>query len=367
METMFGRNKKAQEFTISNETIIRVIGFGLATVLMVRFFENIAHPLTLIFVSFFLALALNQAVSWVSKKLKSKNRAKATAIAYTVVVSVLVGFSVLVVPPLINQTQEFIADIPQTVRDLKDDEGAVGDFVRRYELEEQINEFASSWAQDFGKVGGQAVSLANRVVSNLVSIITVLVLTFMMLVEGPRWIGSFWKQLPKDKRPRVKKLSLEMYDVVKNYVNGQVVVAAIGAGFSIIALFIATEIFDASSLNPIALGGIVFLFSLIPMFGATIAAAIVILFSLFVSVPLAITMAVYFIVYQQVENVTIQPLIQSKGNDLTPMLVFIAAILGVGFGGLLGALIAIPVAGCLKIYVDDMLDNREEELSKKSA
>ena len=352
---MFNRKKNTQELTISNETIIRVIAFGLGTILLIKFFENIIHPLTLIFVSFFLALSLNQAVAWISHKLHIRDRVKATAVAYVFVVSILVGFSLLVVPPLIHQTREFISEIPQTVRDLKDSDGAVGDFVRRYELEEQINEFANTSAKDFGKVGGQAVSIANRVISNLVSIITVLVLTFMMLVEGPRWLGSFWKQVPRDRRPRFKRLAQEMYAVVKNYVNGQVVVAAIGAGFSIVALFITTQIFDVDTINPIAFGGIVFLFSLIPMFGATLAALIVILFCLIASVPLAITMAIYFVVYQQVENVTIQPLVQSKGNDLTPMLVFIAAILGVGFGGLLGALIAIPVAGCLKIYIDDIL------------
>jgi predicted PurR-regulated permease PerM len=67
-------------------------------------------------------------------------------------------------------------------------------------------------------------------------------------------------------------------------------------------------------------------------------------------------MAFYFVVYQQIENATIQPYIQSKGNELTPMLVFIAAILGVGFGGILGAFIAIPAAGCLKILADDYFE-----------
>lgn len=361
---MIGRKNKAQEFTISNETLVRIIAFGLGTILLVRFFENLAHPLTLIFMSFFLALALNQAVNWVSGKLKSKNRATATAIAYTFVVTLIIGFAALVLPPLVNQTREFIGEIPQTVRDLEDDEGFVGDTVRRYELEEQLEEFANTWAQDFGKVSGQAVSVANRVVSNLISIITVLVLTFMMLVEGPRWLGAFWRQLPSHRRPQVKKVSGEMYDVVKNYVNGQVVVAAIGAGFSIVALFIATEVFSVDSINPVAFGGIVFLFSLIPMFGATIAAVVVILFSLFASVPLAITMAIYFIVYQQVENATIQPMIQSKGNDLTPMLVFIAAIIGVGFGGILGAFVAIPAAGCGKILLDDWLETRHQDSTK---
>jgi predicted PurR-regulated permease PerM len=360
---MFGRNKKSQEFTISNNTILRIIGFGIATVLLVQFFENIIHPLTLIFVSFFLAMALNQAVHWVSKQLKSRNRVKATAIAYIAVMTVLIAFMALVVPPLVNQTREFISDVPQTVRDLKDDEGVVGDFVRRYELEQQVTEFANSWASDFSSVGGQAVSFASRIISNLISIITVLVLTFMMLIEGPRWMSALWKQVPVSKRSRSQKLAKKMYGVVTNYVNGQAVVAGIGAGFAIIALFIATAVFGVDSVNAIALGGLVFLFGLIPMFGATLAAIVVVFFSLFASVPLAITMAVYFIVYQQIENVTIQPYIQSKGNELTPMLVFIAAILGVGFGGVLGAFVAIPAAGCLKILIDDYLE-RKSELEK---
>ncbi len=360
MAYMFNKDKKALEITISNNTIVRVIGFGIATILLVRFFENIIHPLTLIFVSFFLALALNQAVNWVSKKLKSKDRTKATAIAYVAVMSVLIGFFFLVLPPLINQTREFINDVPQTVEDLNNNEGAVGDFVRRYELEDQVNEFARNWASDFSSVGGQAVSLANRVVSNLISILTVLVLTFMMLIEGPRWTETFWKRVPHKNRARSKKIALKMYGIVKNYVNGQVVIAGIGSSFAIVAILITTTIFDVNSINAIALGGLVFLFGLIPMFGATLGAAAVVLFSLFASVPLALVMAAYFIIYQQVENVTIQPYIQSKGNELTPLLVFIAAILGVGFGGILGAFVAIPAAGCLKVLLDNYLENKEE-------
>lgn len=357
---MFGRNNKTQEITISNNTLFRIIGFGIGTILALKFFENIVHPLTLIFVSFFLAMALNQAVNKVSKYLKKSSRAASTAIAYVAVLTVLIGFFVLVVPPLINQTREFINDVPQTISDLNESEGAVGNFVRHYELEGQITEFSNNWAKDFSTVGNQAVSVANRVVSNLISIITVLVLTFMMLIEGPRWMAAFWRQYPSSKRDHAQKIVKKMYGVVINYVNGQVVVAGIGAGFSIIALLISTTIFDVSSINAVAFGGIVFLFSLIPMFGATLAAAIVVLFSLFASIPLAIVMAIYFIVYQQVENVTIQPYIQSKGNELTPMLVFIAAILGIGFGGVLGAFLAIPAAGCLRIIVDDYLERTPE-------
>lgn len=355
---MFGRKKKEQELTISNETLLRVIAFGIATYLFIRFVEEVIHPITLVFVSLFFAVVLNQAVHWLSEKFKSKSRTRATAVAYLLVVSVLFGFLALIVPPLVNQTRDFVNDVPSTVNDLNQDDGFLGEVVRRYELQDQVTQFANDWAEDFSS--GQAVSLANRIVSNLVSIVVVLVLTFMMLVEGPKWIEKFWREIPKSNRDRARKITMRMNRVITNYVNGQVLVAVIGAAFAIVALFIATAVFDVDSINAVALGGIVFLFSLIPMFGATIAAIIVVLFSFVASPALAITMAVYFIVYQQIENATVQPIIQSRGNELTPMLVFIAAIIGAGFGGILGAFVAIPVAGCLKVLLDEFLANRKE-------
>lgn len=363
---MFGRDKKTLEITISNKTIIRIIAFIVGTGLVIRIFENMVHPLTLIFVSFFLALALNPAVMKVASKLKNQNRTQATAIAYFSVVTLLIVFFSLVLPPLVKQTADFISDIPQTISELKTDEGFLGNTVRRYELETQVNQFANEWARDLTSVSNSTVSFANRVVSNLISIIIVLVLTFMMLVEGPRWLAAFWRQYPEKKRAHAQKIANKMYLVVTNYVNGQVIVAAVGAIFSIVALFIATTLFGVTSINPVALGGIIFLFTLIPTIGTILGASIVVLFCLFASIPLAITMAIFFIVYQQIENVTIQPYIQSKANELSIMVVFIAALLGIGFGGVLGAFIAIPIAGCIKVFIDDYLARQDSPESKKT-
>jgi len=163
----------------------------MGAVIHVEFFERIAHPLTLIFMSFFLALALNPAVTAVSRRLKSKSRTRATTIAYVSVVTVLIGFLSLILPPLIGQTTDFMSDIPQTLRDLKEDNGVVGDLIRDNDLEEQVTQLANNWARDFSSSGTQAVSLANRVVSNLISIVTVMILTFMMLIEGPKWLKAF--------------------------------------------------------------------------------------------------------------------------------------------------------------------------------
>jgi predicted PurR-regulated permease PerM len=362
---MFGRNQKAQEITVSNQTIVRVIAFIVGTGLVIRFFESIQHPLTLIFVSFFLALALNPAVAFLANKLKNRSRAKATSIAYVCVITVLIGFFSLILPPLYSQTTDFVEDVPRILTDLKEDDGAVGNFVRSNNLEEQVLQIANDWGKDTSKITDQAVTTASRVASNLASIITVLILTFMMLAEGPKWLKVFWSQYPKDKRDHSKKLARKMYGVVTSYVNGQVLVAAIGAVFAVVTLFIATTLFDVNGINPVAFGGIVFVFSLIPTIGVIISSAIIILFSLFASVPLAITMFIYFIVYQQIENATIQPYIQSRANELTPLIVFVSAIIGIGFGGIMGAIVAIPIAGCLKVLFDDYVSNQQSLESKK--
>jgi predicted PurR-regulated permease PerM len=143
-----------------------------------------------------------------------------------------------------------------------------------------------------------------------------------------------------------------MYKVVTGYVNGQLLIALLGGTFAFVALTITSAIYDAA-INSLALAAIITLFALLPLIGTTLGATIVVFSVLFVSVPMAITMAIFFIIYQQIENVTVQPLIQSKHTKMTPLMVFVAAIVGAGFGGFLGALVAIPVAGVIKVVVED--------------
>jgi len=359
---MFGRkSKEPVELTISNRTILRIILFLLGTFLALKLLDSLMHPITLIFVSFFLALALNPIVTKVSSKLKSKSRIGATAIAYSAVMTIIVAFVVLIVPSLVNQTTEFIRDVPSTLSDLENQTNSVGSLVRRYQLETQIQNFATDWSRNLGSVQGPVITTANRVFANVISIVTVFVLTFMMLIEGPKWIKTFWNHVPKRRRLHDQEIAKKMYKVVTSYVNGQVLVATIGSIFSMIALYIASTIIGVS-VNAVALGGIVFLFGLIPTIGAILGAIFVAMFALFASPLLALVMIIYFIIYQQIENATIQPYIQSRNNELTPMLVFIAAIIGISLGGILGGFLAIPLAGCAKVLFDDWIEDRDSIL-----
>lgn len=345
------------KLTVDTVTVIRVLILIAGFMLALTFIKNIVQPLILILVSGFLALALNPAVSWIARKLKSKSRARATGVAYLLVIGFLVMFFTLVVPPLVKQTVDFVKDVPQAIQNTKDDDSAVSKLIYRYNLDEEVDRFADDFGDRFKDLGKPALNTAGAIGSAVVSLIVVFVLTFMMLVEGPMWLQRFWASQPAAKRKHRQNLGHKMYRVVVGYVNGQVIIAVLGGTFAAITLFIMSKVFDAP-INAVALGGIVALFALLPLVGTTIGAIIAVLSCLFVSTPMAIAAAIYFIVYQQIENVTIQPYIQARSNNLTPLIVFVAALLGVGLGGFLGALLAIPAAGCVKVMLDDHFAGR---------
>ncbi|MBA3758699.1 AI-2E family transporter [Candidatus Saccharibacteria bacterium] len=351
-------SKYPNEVTVSNRTVVRIILLTIATFLAIRFTSNVANVLVLIFVAFFLALALNPAVGWIARKLQLKSRAAATGIAYLLVLIVLGAFLAYVVPPLVRQTVDFVADAPQTIDNLENDGGVVSDFIQRYNLSEQLDGFTANLQERTKDLQKPIVASAGRVGSAMLSILTVLVLTFMMLVEGPVWIARYWKLQPSKRREHHKQLAAKMYRVVTGFVNGQLLLALIAASFAFIVLLIASTLLEVS-VNAVALAGILIFTGLIPMIGNTIGGIIVTLACLFVSAPLALIMAVFFVLYQQIENISLQPYIQAKYNELSPLLVFVAALLGIGFGGLLGGLIAIPAAGCAKILLEDYLERRE--------
>lgn len=344
--------------TISNRTMLRVILFGTATYAAFRFFDNIRHPLTLIFISFFLAMALNPAVSYVTRKLKSKSRIGGTAVAYIAVMAILISFIGFIVPPLVKQSTDFVQGLPTTIKSLETQDSSAGRFVRKYNLDEKLNDFANDFGNSISRGTGPVLTTAKSVLTTFVSIITVLVLTFMMLVEGPAWVTKFIRTLPDRRQKRVRKLMHSMYVLVTRFVNAQVIIALIAGMFAAVALTIASHIYGVS-INPIALACLVVLFGIIPTIGNILAAVTVASICLFTSAPLALTMLIYFVVYQQIENITIQPYVQSRNNDLSPMLVFIAALLGIGFGGLMGGFVAIPAAGCIKILISDYLDDKD--------
>ncbi len=357
------RNNKTIQISITTNTIIKTVVIVVATVFVLTFIKYLARPLQLIGVSAFLAIALNPAVSWLTRKLKSQNRTLATAAAYSVVLLVIAGFLAIVIPPLVSQAREVASGIPLSVDDINNQSTPAVRFIREHNLTDQYSNFVTVVRSNLQTVGARAVGTVSAIGTALLAVLTVLIMTFMMLVEAPQWIRRFWQAQNPDQVEERKRIVGRMYRMFTGYVNGQLLIATIAATFALVAMLIASTIFGVT-INVVALALVVGLIGLIPMIGNTLAAIIVVVVCLFVSVPLAITMAVFFLVYQQVENATLQPMIQSKYNELTPLTVFIAALLGVAAGGFLGALVAIPVAGCLKILLLEVYGHKFTEAKK---
>ena len=229
---------------------------------------------------------------------------------------------------------------------------------------------AAEWATGFGK---NFVSGVGSVFSLFAASLLVLVLTFLMLVEGPEWMRRIWGVYRNEKRlKRHKHIVTRMRQVVSGYVSGQLTVSGIGALCAGATVFILAQLFHEIPAN-LALPtiAICFVLSLIPMFGATIAGVIVALLLAFNSLPAAIIFVVYFIVYQQLENNIISPRIQSKRIELSPLAVLAAVTVGLYVFGIAGGIISIPIAGCIKVLVESYLEHnrelRKEETSKSSS
>jgi predicted PurR-regulated permease PerM len=356
---MFGLIKKQDarevEITITNRTIMRVLFSVLVWIIFLAALHKATHALVLIFTAFFLALALDSPVHWIAQRLPGKrrgNRTVATAVSFLLVVAFLGTFLASVVPPIVRQTNTFIQSAPGLVANVRSQDSDLGKFVRKYHLEGQVDTFSRQLSDRLKNASGAAVSTAAGIGSSIFATLTILALTFMMLIEGPYWLGIALRLMPNNHAKQARLLGLDMYKVIRGYVNGQVLLAALAA------TLLAPMLFMLHISYPIALVLLVFICGLIPMVGHTMGAIIVSLVALFHSPLTALIILAYYILYQQIENYVIQPRVQANSTNLSPLLVFIAVVIGVNFGGLLGGLVAIPIMGCLKVLVVDQLHRR---------
>ncbi len=365
----FGRKNKdgTVEITISSSTVIRILLLVIASSIFLVALNKATHAIVLIFTAFFLALALNVPVHWLAQRLPGKrrgNRTIATSISFLIIIALLAGFLASIVPPLVHQTSNFIQSAPRLVENARSENSGLGHFIRKYNLENQTNKLSGELGDRLKNIGSSAVTTFTRITSSIFSTLTILVFTFMMLIEGPQWIIFAKRLIPDSKEPHMEQIAHDMYKVITGFVNGQVTLAALAATLILVPLIA----FHVS--YPIALVVIVFICGLIPLVGHTIGAVIVSTIALFHSPFAALGMLIYYITYQQIENYVLQPKIQANSTNMSPLLVFSSVIIGVNFGGLFGGLVAIPVAGCLRILVLDYLTTRKliskEEVIKET-
>ena len=347
---------------IDTKTFVRfwlvVMGFGLAGLAI----YSAKDALILLGISLFLALALNRPVVAIAKKLPGKSRLGGTALAYTTLVLLLGCVIWFVIPPIVQQSAKFVESIPSIIDQASSQWRGVNDFIDKNNLRPQVDSMmenikqqSSSWATS---VGTNLLSSVGSLASFLGSLFLVLVLSFLMLLEGPTWVKRLWGLYnDEEKMERHKKLVGRMYNVVTGYVSGQLTVSGIDAILSGFVVFVLSLTFPVINSNLAMLTVMAtFVLTLIPMFGATIAGALISLLLFFNNMTAGIIYAIYFVIYQQIENNFVSPSIQSKKVELSALTVLVAVTIGLYVGGLLGGLVAIPVAGVVKVLLDNYLE-----------
>ena len=351
---------------IDTRTFVRfwlvVIGFALALLAI----YSARTALIIIGVALFLALALNAPVSRIARKLPGKSRVGGTALAFVAVVAVLTAVVTLVVPPIIEQTAKFAQTIPSIVDSADERWQGLNSFVDSHGLRPQVDSAlasiksnASGWAAN---AGGTLLTSVGSLAATLTSTLLALVLAFLMLVEGPMWLKRLWGIYnDQDRMEYHQKLLHRMYSVVTGYVTGQLTVSAIGATAAGLCVFVLSFIFKEVPANlAMPTAAITFVLSLIPMFGATIGGLIVTALLAFNNLTAAVIYVIFFVLYQQIENNFISPHIQAKKIDLSALAVLASVTIGLYVFGVAGGIIAIPIAGCVRVLVEDYLERAKQ-------
>jgi predicted PurR-regulated permease PerM len=340
-------------------TILVILGVSLLVFAALALFYLAFHVITWILIAAFLAAALNPAVEWLERR--GVRRGFAAAIVFIGAVAALAGLGALLIPPLVEQVTTFIEAVPDIVEDITEGRGPLGFLEREYGVVDRVR----GAVEDQGAGGvlgltGPAVGVLQGVVTGVVGAVTVAFLTFFMLLEGPRTIGNLIELLPEAQQPRWRRVGENIYRTIGGYTSGNLLISLIaGIAAMIVLLAIGSE-------YALALALIVAILDLIPLAGATLAAIVVSTVVFFSEGWVrGVIVVVFFVVYQQLENHILQPVIYGRTVQLSPLTVLIAVLIGAELAGVLGALAAIPLAGSLLAIGREVLLYRRETMIER--
>jgi predicted PurR-regulated permease PerM len=348
---------------VETKTLMKVFSIAVLFVVGMLALVRMYDALILVTTALFFALALNPAVSFLSKYVPKKRRGPAVAVVMMVAFALLSVLIFSITTPVAREASDFAENVPQRVDELRSEDNIVGRTINKYNLDDDIDRAFESGRENIDEFAQGAVNKAGQFGSSLLATVTGVVITILMLLNGPRMLKGFADGVYKDKKLRERHEDMlgKMYNIVTGYVNGQVVVAFIAAMFALGAMFLLKVPY------PLPLASIVFVLGLIPLVGNTIAAVLVVLFTMLLKdFTSALLLGLFFVLYQQIENATLQPMVQAKTTKLPTLVIFVSVILGVALIGPIGGLFAIPAAGCAKVLLNDYLDHRDEKSSSKT-
>jgi predicted PurR-regulated permease PerM len=336
-------------------TVLRTVLIIVAVVLLLYLIYLLRHPIGLILIAAFIAVALSGPVNYLERHVR---RGFAITAVYIGLLLVPIGLGALVIPPVVTQIESFANNAPRYATDVRQyiqDNSTLRGLQEKYDIGGQLQRKA---AQLPARIGDAATVLGNiglGLVNSIFQLVTILILAAFMLGGGRRWVDAWLGYHPPDRAARLRRVSERVSTAVGSYVAGALLQAVIAGVTSYIVMWILGVPFR----GPLAV--LIALLDLIPLVGATIGSVIVGVVTLFVNFPTAtIVWVIWSILYQQVENSVIQPRIQQRAVDVHPFVVLVAVLFGATLLGVLGALVAVPAAASLQIMLREYMRYRED-------
>lgn len=309
--------------------------------------------ITWILVAALFAMALNPAVEALVRR--GLGRAYSAAIVFIVAFAALGALGFLVVPALISATTDFVEALPGHLRQLDAGRGPLAFLERRFHLGEQLVDVyeRGGVAALFG-LERPGAGAARAAADAALALIAVPFLTFFMLLDGGRWMAAFLDFIPPESRPRWERVFDGIYRTVGGYVTGNLLISLIAGTVAAVTLFAV----GAPYALPLAV--LVAILDLVPLVGALVAVGVCGLAALTEGPLAAVVVVVVLLVYQQIENHLLLPVVYGRTVNLSPLAVLVALLIGAELAGILGALAAIPVAGSIAVIAREVARWRRE-------
>ena len=317
--------------------------------------RNLGRILTWLVIAGFFAVILTPPVDFLVRKLRFR-RALATLLVFLVGLGLFSAMMYAFVRPIVDQSQEFVDNFPRYVTDAKEGRGPVGDLVTRYDLDERVEENQDRLRETLNELGRNSVDILRSVGNAVAAGLTIFVLAFLMILQGPDMVRVVQNTLSPPTRERVSRVAADCAKSVTGYMAGNLLISVIAGLATFVWLFVVGVPFRGVLALWVAFA------DLIPLVGATLGAVPAVLVAFLHSTTAGIATIAFFVAYQQFENHVLQVTIMSRTVKLNPLAVLVSVLVGVELFGILGALLAIPAAGIVQVIVRDVYDERTGRL-----
>lgn len=332
------------------------IGLVIAALVLIRIIELSQRVLIWMAVAAFLAVALHPVVGWVQLRVTGGRRALATLLVFLGAGAVLVGLAAVFVVPLARQVSGLADDLPTLIDNARGGRGPIGNFLERTHTLEYVQQHQDQIQSYAAGLKSPALSVLRTAAIGVTALLTIFVLAYLMVLEAPIMIQGFLSLFSEPTAERISRVGADCSRTITGYLTGNLVISVVCGLVTYIFLRFTGVPFAA----PIAL--FVAVADLIPLVGATLGAVVAAAAGFLHSIPTGIAVVTFFVIYQQLENHLLQPVVYARTVKLNPLTVVVAILVAAELAGVVGALMAIPVAAMIQIVVRDVWDHRRGQL-----